>query len=669
MKKYILYIILLFFTFKILYPELKWEVFGYLNQPRTWNHSFPISDSTFLVIGGCNLGNSEIFSSTEIVNIKNGIITNGPSMNNPRIWFNAHLTQDSNIIVIGGLTKFDHVMTKEIELFDRTTMEWKVIGEMLFPRAQFASTFINPEEIIIVGGRDPSYASIGDSEIFNIRSGKSRSIAQFPMTFANGTVNVNSYGNILAYGGREGGTNGNRTNTVYRYDTLNNKWVIHDYLSQPIQNITTLKLIDGRIINVGGCLFESPLQHSPVVELEQENFFRPICNINFQRQWHSLSQLNNDSIIVVGGYGDNGESILDCEIINIRDNTVRIGPQLNFQHDAADILNMINQKGEKKTFVIGGKNQLSSQSIGTIEVLEVQCYINDVSINSDNYDTLCIGYPIHLSADRDYKYYKWSNGSNNKSITINEEGLFCLEVIDSLGCKGYAEKRIYTYTQNKIFDIIDSIKDNILFFDSCHYPDLLFKTIKIKNKTDIVRILNDIRLFHNISFSIPQSQFPIIFQPYETKDILVSYSPKIIGKEYDTLLIIDTCTKIEIYLKGLSINNFYLGNSRCNVQIDLTTISLHMIYKVYPIPAEDYLYLYILSNHQLTNNTIISVYDILGNQKYIDYTIESNILDFEIKEKLYLTKIKVNIQSLANGTFFILINSNNYITTSFFNKE
>lgn len=669
MKKFLICLILILVAYEVSISQLKWEIFGYSKQPRTWNYSLPISDSTFIIIGGCDLANSKIFNSTEIVNINTGSINIGPSMKNPRIWFNAHLTSDSNIVVIGGLTKFDNIMTKEIELFDRKNMSWKVIGEMLLPRAQFASTFINSDEIIIIGGREPSYATIADCEIFNIKTGKSRAIMSFPMTFSTGSVVVNSSGDILAYGGREGGINGNRTNKVYRYDTLKNNWIIHDYLTDPIQNITVLKLIDGRVINVAGCLKEFPLINSNVVELEDQGYFNHICNINYQRQWHSLTQLNNDSIIVVGGYDDNQESILDCEIIDIKNKTVKSGPKLNYYHDAGSMVTLWNEKGEKKTFVVGGKNQNLSQSTQVIEILEYNCYLSNVSINSDNIDSICYGYPIQISADRNYKFYKWSNGSTSKSITIDKEGTYGLEVVDSLGCKGFAKKTIYSYIDNKIFDIIDPPKDNILLFDSSHYPILYIKTIRIKNKTSIIRTLNDIRLHQNISFSIPQSQFPIIFQPYETKDILISYSPRIIGHEYDTLLITDTCTYIKVYLEGQSVKNYFWGDSRCNVPIELSTLSLNKIYKLFPNPAKDYIYIYFLSNNPLNDRIPITILDFFGNSKIFNYTIESYSYDLPTKEVVYLNKIKIDINDLNQGTYFVKMILNNKISTSFFIKR
>ncbi len=47
----------------------------------------------------------------------------------------------------------------------------------------------------------------------------------------------------------------------------------------------------------------------------------------------------------------------------------------------------------------------------------------------------CIGKSVTLNLDKNFSNYVWSNGENNKQITVSKGGKYSIEVTDSLGCK------------------------------------------------------------------------------------------------------------------------------------------------------------------------------------------------------------------------------------------
>ncbi len=61
--------------------------------------------------------------------------------------------------------------------------------------------------------------------------------------------------------------------------------------------------------------------------------------------------------------------------------------------------------------------------------------------------SFCTGGSTQLSSDQVYPIYYWSNGSNESSITVQEEGLYSLTVTDQNDCSGSTEVNITEATE------------------------------------------------------------------------------------------------------------------------------------------------------------------------------------------------------------------------------
>ena len=203
--------------------QYQWVQWGDLNTSRGAFRAMAINDSEILVMGGesasAYVGNC--LNTTEIINTKTKTVSYGPSMRDPRAYFEALYDKDSNIIVLGGNTSYSNFTPiASVEKFNRTTRQWSVLGNMLLPRYQFTSQFINDSIILVVGGFIvPVGGSTSACELFNIKTGVSvYTTSNYPYNATDIYSGISSVGDVLIVGGRDRGPSSIKRTEIYKYN-------------------------------------------------------------------------------------------------------------------------------------------------------------------------------------------------------------------------------------------------------------------------------------------------------------------------------------------------------------------------------------------------------------------------------------------------------------------
>jgi len=207
--------------------EPQWKVFGRLQEGRADFSTAIIGSGKVLVIGGFGeqrgiQGHSlrgRVTSSCEIIDVHSHQIVPAPSMHVPHAQSVVLQTKDSNVVIISGLDT-DSTATPVCEMYDRRKNEWRILGELLLSRHTHSASFLNTEEIIVVGGRARyNYAAvIAEAEVFNIRTGKSRLVEDFPGKSTEGVAlesRIFSPQNPLFLSGRTGGGHSHHIPNLY----------------------------------------------------------------------------------------------------------------------------------------------------------------------------------------------------------------------------------------------------------------------------------------------------------------------------------------------------------------------------------------------------------------------------------------------------------------------
>ncbi len=316
--------------------QQEWARFGRLHEGRNFFGAVPIGDGRILVAGGYGDGGfgpdgvpisgSVPTASSEVIDAKSGRITRAGAMNVPHAEAVFLLAPDSSVVAISGVSADGWRLTKSVELYNRRTRSWRTIGELKVPRRQHAACFISDDEFLVIGGRHEDLSSMATAEIFNIRTGTSRQIADYPHRVNTPVTARTPDGRILALSGREGGTNSFRSPNVYEYDRSLNRWNQISTLSTAINAPQLMTLWNGDVIVTGGAMQDAPFQLSADVLRWSGTGFTAAAGMTVGRFWHGQAQIAENRIIITGGWTERQEAIRECDFIDLATGRSTAGP-------------------------------------------------------------------------------------------------------------------------------------------------------------------------------------------------------------------------------------------------------------------------------------------------------------------------------------------------------
>ncbi len=346
-----------------------WRLFGNLNQSR-WRYEIQsLSNDKLLVMGG-RIPNNATTNTCEIIDVAKGIVYNGPSMLNNRTDFPSVIDKDSNIYVFGGFTEDKTI--SDIECYSPRTNSWRKVGNMVEPRMQHTAVLISPYSVLIVGGRDSNQTTISSSEIFDIRTGKSRQTAPLPFLINNGMSDITSNAKSVVFAGRSGGHSSTQTSDVMMFDEKNEIWIKIDTLPISTTSMVYTKLFNGAIAFSGGKNEKSGNDWLTEVVLEKDGKFGTIGNMSEGRHYHWIVQLDEKTLITGGGLKTwSSKSSKTTDVISIKDGKQQNGPEMLFARKNAKAVSMPIMKNGKvikpRVLVISG---VDDKFLSSIEILD-----------------------------------------------------------------------------------------------------------------------------------------------------------------------------------------------------------------------------------------------------------------------------------------------------------
>ncbi len=272
---------------------------------------------------------------------------------------------------------------------------------------------------------------------------------------------------------------------------------------------------------------------------------------------------------------------------------------------------------------------------------------------------ICIGDTAEITAPPGFSSYNWFKLPDNKmiagnthKISVTEEGSYYVLVTSKEGCLGSSDTLNIVVRLDSNILAIDLLETKKIFdLDSIYYPEVVCKKFSVRNRDSRDFRLNSVYFYRNTSFSAPLSQFGIIIPAGETREILICYSPSILGIEYDTLLLEDNCSPHILPLKAKGIPNLFTGNSECDVSLNLRTSVIPGRYVFsagfpYPNPSKTIINVPFQKIDSPENKfiEIIEIFNSLGEKIPILLSKTSNLE-------------KINEMNYEQGSFFADISS------------
>lgn len=324
----------------------------------------------------------------------------------------------------------------------------------------------------------------------------------------------------------------------------------------------------------------------------------------------------------------------------------------------------ITKDGEYSVFVVDSNSCTSSDKIN-IKFNKKP----EPIITASTKTNICIGDSVVLTCNPVFNQYFWYLKENNilidenkKSISIKESGIYYVLVIDENGCIGISNEIEVTVSldSNRFYIELSNNNYDTLFIDSTKLTKNNCSKVKIFNKGGEDKLLNNIFLYRNIEFSIPQSQFPILIPAYSSIELSICYSPTLLGEQKDTILLLDNCSNHLLPIISYGSSNYYYGNGKCDLRFEIQSFKLtNFLFSVsppYPNPTDGLTtisYIKFLPNNEQATETC-SIYNMFGQELL---SLENKILSKRTTQfgEIIEGEFHLNTMELSSGSYFIII--------------
>lgn len=248
---------------------------GNMTRPRWVPTATLLPGGKVLVVGGSDDSN-EVQATAELFDPATNTFSATGNMNSPRVHFIAAALDDGRVLVAGGWTNFSPITAlSSAEIYDPSTGNFTVTGEMTIIRAFHSVTNLGDGAVLILGGssQDGLHDSVSSAEVYASKSGAFHSAGQLNGKRSFHTATLLPNGLVLVAGGTLEFTDDDGLpdrlvlSTVERFDPSSGKSVSTGGLEIPRFFHTATLLNDGRVLITGG--FADTGETSAAVELDK----------------------------------------------------------------------------------------------------------------------------------------------------------------------------------------------------------------------------------------------------------------------------------------------------------------------------------------------------------------------------------------------------------------
>jgi len=210
--------------------------------------------------------------------------------------FTATLLPSGKVLVTGGWNSVGTVLSSA-EIYDPATNSWTSAGNMAKARSGHTATLLASGRLLVAGG-----AADSSAEIY-VPAANAWTLAGSMAVPCGGTATLLPNGKVVVIGAYD--SNGTSLACTEIYDPTADAWSSAAGMSAPLSGFTATLMPTGKVLVVGG---NDPGNGSSPAASSQ--FFDPALgtwspgpNLNTGRSSHSATLLQNNVLLVTGGYG------------------------------------------------------------------------------------------------------------------------------------------------------------------------------------------------------------------------------------------------------------------------------------------------------------------------------------------------------------------------------
>lgn len=292
--------------------SMAWENLDSMLVGRSSHRAIQLNNGKVLVAGGYTWENRIIYSnSSEIFDPKSKTWELTDNMHEGRSAFSATLLNNGLVLVAGGFG--ENLSMNSAEIYNSSTEKWRSISPLNHKRALHQAVKLKDGRVLFIGGSGAE----NTCEIFNPVSEKFELAA--PMKHSRSFHQA-----VLLNDGRVLVTGGGKLRSSEIYDPVSNNWIEVEPMSLPRSEHSMTVLPNDKVLVTGGngpfdLTMTYPariIQASSEIYDPKKNKWGPANNMLTPRKSHTVTLLNTNQLLVVGG-GYKGGKQLTVEISNV----------------------------------------------------------------------------------------------------------------------------------------------------------------------------------------------------------------------------------------------------------------------------------------------------------------------------------------------------------------
>ena len=376
-----------------------WKSVGSLNTGRAFFVVLPISATSAIVMGGWRDGLFGTPTNTCEILTTNGpniVVSEAASMSQARAEFQGYVLGDTAVVVFSGYG--DRENATSVEVYSIKTNTWRTVGHLKVGRRQHVVIPLGDDKFAIAGGRTYTTIPISSAELFDLRTGLSKFIADYPVDINGAIGTVASNGIPVVMGGRARDEDSERFPEIRTYSATTDTWETVGRLPSGREALTYTKLRDGRLVIIGGSLKESsPLFLNEVVAENNGNFALAGA-IPDAPIYCGVAEYTDDVVVVAGGFDAGGQTLNVTSFFNVETGKGTVGPRMITPRKYTRAVGLeYREGGISKRTVLAIAGVSGSWPITSVEMLVVEC---DASANSQDLLAASTGNVLLGSAKR-----------------------------------------------------------------------------------------------------------------------------------------------------------------------------------------------------------------------------------------------------------------------------